>query len=161
MKKNNHTGNRNQLRVQEAAPGFKKTDNGLQAFCPFCNPPHPLFPGQDSACGTSLKVTAVQTVIPTRLARMNKIVCVKCHKMGGGDMVKFNNGYIHLADCAPEVKLLAVPPKFSKWAEIVFGLPPMLRGLIEPKTGAAKQINEIDAEGKDTGKVLGYFFYRQ
>lgn len=75
-------------------------------------------------------------------------------------MVKYMNGYVHIQECAPEKKLLAAIPPLSKYAQVVFHLPPKIRGQIEKRTGIAKQLDEIDPEGKPTGKVLGYFFWK-
>lgn len=152
---------RSQLKIRELPPKLRPIKGGgAEILCPFCDPPHPLLPGQDAACGTMLKVTAIQTVVPARVARNKKLVCVKCHKNNGGDLVRYQNGLIHLEDCMPGTKLLVAPPKFSASAKLVFGMPKWMRKQVEKITGAAKQVNEIDPEGKDTGKVLGYFFYK-
>lgn len=52
-------------------------------------------------------------------------------------------------------------PEFSRWAERVFHLPLPMRNVVERYTGAAKQVKEVDPHGQDTGKVLGYFFYKR
>jgi hypothetical protein len=31
---------------------------------------------------------------------------------------------------------------------------------VERRTGYAKPVTEVDPDGKDTGKTLGYFFYK-
>jgi len=142
------------------APKLLKGKDGLQVLCPFCKVPHPIVPGQEATCGTSLKVTAVQAVIPSRMARLEKIPCLKCKQTNGGEMVKYMNGFVHLEDCAPGTRLLAEPPKFSKLARVVFGLPERVRKAIEKRAGRAQRVDEIDANGKETGKVLGYFFLK-
>jgi hypothetical protein len=68
---------------------------------------------------------------------------------------------VHLVDCMPETKLMAdAPKKFSWLAKLVYGLPEKLRSRIEKRTGAVKRIDEIDPKGKETGKTLGYIFYK-
>jgi hypothetical protein len=105
-------------------------------------------------------VTAVQTVIPQRTVRDQNLTCLKCHQQGKGEMVRYMNGFIHLVDCAPETKLLAQPPKFSALAKYVFNLPEKVRARVEKRTGKAQRVEEIDAEGRETGKTLGYFFVK-
>lgn len=131
---------------------------GTQILCPFCAPPHPIMVGQDSACGTTMKVTAVQTIYPARTTKKHNLVCIKCGK-GGGEMVKFNSSFVHAADCTPGTRLITVPPEFSRVAKFIYHLPAWLRKQIEKVTGFAKEVKEVDAGGQETGKVLGYFFY--
>ena len=75
-------------------------------------------------------------------------------------MIRFNNAYVHLSDCTPGTRLVAVPPKFSKAARIVHRLPWWIRTRVEARTGFAKPVEEVDPEGKETGRTLGYFFYK-
>lgn len=106
-----------------------------------------------------MQVLAVQTVYPTRTVHKYSLKCLKC---GGsdGEMIRFNNGYVHVADCAPSVKLLATVPEFSRAARIVKHAPKWLSAIVEKYTGKVQEVQEIDAEGKETGKTLGYFFMR-
>lgn len=130
-------------------------------LCPFCEIPHPVGVGKVSACGTELRVTAVQTLIPTRTVHKHNLTCFKCGK-SGGEMVPFNEGYIHLIDCVPGTKVMAEPPgKFSPAAKFVYGLPVWMRSPIERYAGVVKRIDGIDAKGKETGETLGYIFYRE
>lgn len=147
-----------EVQVRELPPKVNTLANGFQILCPFCDPPHPIMVGQDSACGTTMKVTAVQTIYPARTTKKHNLVCIKCSK-GGGEMVKFNNSFVHAADCAPGTKLITVPPEFSKLAKLIYHLPAWLRKQVEKLTGFAKEVKEVDAEGKETGVILGYFFY--
>ena len=149
-----------ETRTREAPPRMSTSKEGVTLLCPFCNPSHPIVPGTPSLCGTSLRVTAVQTVISARMARMEKIVCLKCKKSSGGDMVAYMNGYIHLHDCAPGTHLITTPPKYSRFAKVVFGLHPRLRDKIEKRTGKAQRVDEIDPNGNETGRVIGYFFQK-
>jgi len=160
MKRNINHSPETPFKVRESAPILMPKKDGVQVLCPFCKVPHPILPGQDATCGTSLRVMAVQTIIPSRVARLGKLTCLKCHKGGGGDMVRYANGYIHLEDCAPATRLLAEPPKFSRLAKIIYQLPARVRKLVEKRTGRAQAVEEIDPEGKETGKVLGYFFLK-
>lgn len=145
--------------TRELPPKLIQTKEGVQVYCPFCTPPHPIVPGQESTCGTTMKVTAVQTVIPARTVRDRDLKCIKCHK-SGGEMVKYMNGFIHLEDCMPGTRLLSQPPKFSKLAEYVFKLPEKVRARVEKSLGKVQRVDEIDADGKETGKTLGYFFLK-
>ena len=159
MKKHN-TGPKPELKTREALPKVRKEGNGVVLECPFCDIPHPVSVGQDAACGTTLRVTAVQTIIPTRTVNKRKLTCIKCGK-SGGEMVPFNNGVVHLIDCMPGTKLMAQPPSnYSKWAKFIYGLPDGFRKRIERRTGTVKRIDEIDPQGKETGKTLGFIFYR-
>ena len=148
-----------EIKVREAPPRVKEDPKSPALLCPFCEITHPISIGQDSACGTILRVTAVQTILPARTVRQRGIKCFKCGK-GEGEMVRFNQGFIHLKDCQPNTKLMAETPAFSSYAEYVFKLPAWLRKPIEKKTGFAKQVKEIDQDGVDTGKILGYFFFK-
>jgi hypothetical protein len=149
-----------QLRVREEMPKMTSTKEGAVIWCPFCVPSHAITPGQASPCGTQLKLTAVQTVIPARVARMQKIVCLKCHETGEGDLVPYMKGFIHLIDCKPDTNLLRTTPEFSRAAEWVFKLPVGLRARVCRVTGYPQQVREIDPDGKETGKIIGYFFLR-
>ena len=154
----NHKLNRTDFKIRELPPKVKNTPEGVQVSCPFCTPPHPILPGVESACGTTLKVTAVQTILTAHASKFNKVICVKCGE-SGGEMVKYMNSYVHLVDCKPDTKLLAEMPAMNKWAKVVIKLPEWLRRPVEKRTGHAQEVREIDAEGKETGRVLGHFFY--
>jgi hypothetical protein len=158
MKRN--PGYRPETKVREALPRVQETGGEVLLMCPFCQPPHPVAFGKPGACGTTLKVTAVQTVIPIRTVHKHKLICFKCGQ-GGGEMVPFNQGYLHLVDCVPGTRVLAEPPaNFSRWAGWVYRMPEPLRERVERLTGAAKRIDEIDAQGKETGRTLGFIFHR-
>jgi len=130
-------------------------------LCPFCVPPHPLVPGQQAACGTVVRVTAIQTVVPARTAHKYDLRCLKCHETGGGPMVRSGNGYVHQADCVPGTRILTEPPPNSKFAERVFGMKDgMPRRFIENRYGKAQCVREVDVDGNETGKILSYFFQK-
>lgn len=149
-------------RTREASPSMQKTPEGMQIICPFCRPTHALVPGQPASCGTILKLIAVQDILPTRLVRMSDIKCLKCH-LGGGEMVQYMNGFVHLNECMPGTKLLHQIPNFSLAARVVYGLPAPIRKWIEWTfaPGPAQQVREIDQAGEETGRVLGYFFMKR
>lgn len=149
-----------QFRTREAGPSMQRTPQGAIILCPFCKPPHPLVPGEASTCGTILKLTAVQDILPSRVARFQHIKCLKCHQEGDGDMVQYMNGFIHLQDCDPKTRFLPAPPQFSLPARIVNSLPKSIRARIEATTGTVQQVREIDRDGIETGKILGYFFMK-
>lgn len=127
-------------------------------WCPFCIPSHPLDTGGASACGTILQVRAVQIVYKSKFNK--DLVCVKCQK-GGGDMVHFNNAYIHTHDCMPGVATFVDPPKFSKAAALVFKAPGWIKPRLEKILGEAKPVEEVTEDGTRTGKILGHFFWRK
>lgn len=141
--------------VREELP--KVIDQKL--MCPFCEIPHELSPVDVAKCGTLIRVTAIQTVVPKRTVRSKKLTCLKCKK-GDGEMVVYGNGYIHLVDCMPEIKMLSAEPKYSNFAKFVHGLPAWMKKRIEKNTGIAKKVRDVDQDGQETGKVLGYFFYK-
>lgn len=145
------------IRTREAFPAMNKTKEGAQILCPFCTPTHPLLPGEPASCGTILKLTAVQSIVPSRISRMSGIKCLKCH-MGGGEMVQYMNGYVHLNDCTPGTRLLPSMPNFNIIAGLIYKFPMILRQRIEKLTGITQEVREIDQEGKETGRILGHFF---
>lgn len=155
----NHKLSRQDFRVREMPPKVEATAKGVLIQCPFCDPPHVILPGMEGACGTTLRVTAVQTILTAHAARFNKIICMKCHK-GEGEMVKYRNGWVHLEDCMPGTRFLAEPPRMTKKAALVMKLPPRMRKFVEKHTGTAQEIQEIDGEGNMTGKILGYCFVK-
>lgn len=147
------------FRTREAGPSMTMTKDGARILCPFCKPPHVIFPGQPTPCGTTLKLTAIQDILPSRIVRMQHILCLKCHQ-GGGEMVQYMNGFVHLIDCDPKTRLLPEIPAFNLLAGVVFHLPEGVRTVIEKVAGHAQAVEEIDVAGNKTGKVLGYFFMK-
>src|SRR3990167_5819941 len=130
-------------------------------YCPFCKPTHPIVPGVDMPCGSVLDVMVVQTTISASVARANGIVCIKCGGTGVGALAPFHDGYVHVIDCNPSVRIAPVMPKRSLAARIVSRIPNGLRKIIEKRTGHAQAIHVIDKDGKETGQIAGYFFDRQ
>lgn len=150
--------NRTSVRTREEIPQMRPHKGGVAIMCPYCTPAHNLVPGQIAVCGTILKLTAVQSVIPARLARIEKLVCIKCHRPAGyTDMVPWQNGFIHVGDCDPETKIFTAPPKLSKWAQFFYGAPKIFTQFLP---GTPQPVKEITPDGAETGKVLGYTFYR-
>lgn len=142
------------ITTRELAPQLRQTKEGIQLLCPFCNPPHALLPGQESTCGTSLRVTAVQTVIPARTVRDKNLTCMKCHQSGRGEMVRFGSGFIHLVDCAPGTRLLAQPPANNRLAERVYKMKSgRVRSFLERQLGRAQVVENIENE-----QPVSYFF---
>jgi len=157
-----HKPTRSPITTREAMPiATRKKGGGVELICPFCQPRHALIPGKASACGTEIKVTAMQRMITPRIARQNNVVCIKCGKAAGGPLVQCMNGFMHSHDCAPGIVILSEPPKYDKAAEYVFKLPDKIRKMIEKRTGEAKMIEEVDPSGKNTGNVLGYIFHKK
>lgn len=73
-------------------------------------------------------------------------------------MVVYMNGFVHLPDCQPEVRLLPALPEFSRVAGWVYKLPEKIRGAVERYTGRVQFVKEIDKQGEQTGEILGFFF---
>lgn len=154
-----HKSTRSDVKTRELPPKVVQTKKGVMIQCPYCNPPHAILPGVESQCGTTLRVTAVQKYLNPHATRHNKLICLKCGQ-GGGEMVRYRNGFVHMQECAPDTKLMTEIPPLSKVARLVYKLPVKLRALIEKRTGEVKELQEIDKEGKPTGLVLGYFFWK-
>lgn len=128
-------------------------------LCPFCETPHALHP-DGNPCGTFLRVSAVRIIIPARVVREKNHKCLKCGK-GLGEMVYIGqNSYIHAVDCQPGTHIIMTPQKYTRTAEFVSKLPEALRKAIEKRTGKATAMKEIEPDGTETGKILGYFFYK-
>lgn len=147
------------FRTREASPSMNRTKAGVQILCPFCRPTHAIAPGEPTPCGTILRLVAVQDVLPSRIVRIQGLKCLKCHN-GGGEMVQYMNGFIHLEDCDPKTRLLPQHPNYNIFARLVFKLPKGIRSVIEKSTGPAQEVDEIDEQGNKTGKVMGYFFMK-
>lgn len=126
-------------------------------MCPFCKPSHQLILGSSSACGSELQIRAVQTVYHAKYN--GGMICAKCGK-SKGNMVRFQNAFVHIDDCSPGVVAMTEPPKYSKLAGLVFKLPPKPRALFEKYMGKARPVDEVLPDGKRTGVTLGYFFYK-
>ena len=152
--------NRPPYRERREMPKIENSkDGGKVLMCPFCNPSHPIMPFIPSPCGTVVEVTAVQLVFRAKYAK--DMICAKCGQ-GGGEMVVWNEAFIHTHDCTPGTATLLVEPKYSKIAKAVFGLSDgKIKTLIQNILGEAKEVAEAKPDGKRTGKILGYFFYRQ
>ena len=129
------------IREREDLPQMKKTDKGIAIFCPFCILTHPLVPGKVSPCGTVLKLTAVQQIVRAHIADRERITCLKCHKIGGGDMVPWQGGFVHAKECDPTTKLFLEPPVLSSYAKFVFGLPEKLRPVFSGKRGMPQAVH--------------------
>lgn len=127
--------------------------------CPFCKPTHLLDPTKESPCGTVIQVTALQTVYKAQYMQ-EPVHCLKCAR-DSGEMVRFAGAFIHVVDCTPGMALMAEEPKLSNWAKFVYNLPDFAKKRIEKRIGRASPLELIDNEGRKTGEVAGYFFYKQ
>ena len=144
------------FRVREAEP---KVTKDMKIMCPFCALPHPLVAGEVAPCGTYIKVSAVQRIYRAKFKP--DMVCAKCGK-GDGEMVHFQNAFIHVENCMPGVAVMNERPKFSRFASFVFNMKDgILKTLIEKQTGVARSVEEVEPSGKRTGVTLGYFFYKR
>lgn len=129
-----------------------------ELVCPFCRPTHPLDPTEQSLCGTHIEITAVQTVYKAQYLKEPP----KCLKCGGdkGEMVRFQGAFIHAVDCKPGMALMTETPTLTPWARWIYHLPDFAKRPIEKRIGRASPLELIDQEGKKTGEVAGYFFYK-
>lgn len=154
-KKNYHTP---AIKTREDHPIPRPRKDGIDLLCPFCKPTHPIFPGKPNACGTTLRVTAVQQIISARTVRIEGLTCIKCRQTGKGEMVHYMNGYVHVEECAPEIQLLTEIPAYSKWAEWVYKLPERIRDQVEKLTGVVQIVHGLSPNGEETDRIEGYFF---
>jgi len=148
------------IRTRELAPIPVQMKKGIALMCPFCVPTHEIRVGVRNVCGTQLKVMVEQPIIGARTTRDEGLVCKKCGK-SCGEMVYHMDGYQHLADCAPDVRLLNEFPKYSRFAEFVYHLWPPVRSWLEKRTGIVQYVEETDVEGAKTGVIQGYFFLKK
>lgn len=164
-KRNSHSAQfrpskRDPIQVREAPPlPFPNKDGAIELHCPFCPDHHLLDPRAESTCGTRVEVMAIQEVITEKMVLAEGLTCLKCHK-GGGGMVRYNKGFIHLKECSPGTMYLHEEPNYKVFAKFVYHLPEKIRGLVERYTGKAKCVEDMDKDGNKTGKVLGYFFWK-
>lgn len=138
---------------------FENKSGTIELRCPFCQDHHILVPNKESPCGTHIEVTCIQEVYSAHTVKHEKLVCVKCFK-GGGEMVRYRNSFVHTTDCNPEARLLQEVPDNNRVAEFVYKLPAWIKPHIEKLTGKADCVFEIDNEGKKTGVVLAYLFWK-
>jgi len=143
-------------REQVAVPKVQKDENGnVLLMCPFCKPSHPIRAENDSNCGTILQIRATQIVYKAKYDE--RLICVKCGE-GKGEMVKFQNGFVHTPDCRPDIVALESPPEYSKFAEHVYHMKPFWKKFYEGIYGNVAPVKEVEPNGKPTGVILGYFF---
>lgn len=140
-----------------AAPIGRMEDGKPILMCPFCKPSHPLIMGGTALCGTDLQVRAIQTVFKAKYEK--GMLCAKCGK-GGGEMVMFQNAFVHINDCMPGVATLTQPPKFSLIARLLYRFPERIKNALKKKFGEIMPVAEVLPDGTRTGKTLGYFFYK-
>ncbi len=138
----------------------KDKDGNATLLCPFCKPTHPLRADGATACGTVVRVQAVQTTYKAKYAKRN-MVCVKCGK-SGGEMVSWQGtAYIHVHDCMPGTVTLPEPPTYSKIAQLAYGLPDWTKPFTSRMFGKAMKVDEVDQNGNRTGVILGYAFVNE
>lgn len=137
---------------------LQKGPKGVALFCPFCDPTHSILPGANGPCGVFVEVLAVQDTLTSHGSKSAGIHCLKCHETGKGDMRRFGSGWVHIEDCAPNVRLLPQVPDSSRTARMIYGLPEKLRNQVEKMTGKVQIVMELGSDGQETGKVMSYFF---
>lgn len=147
-------------RQRTAVPKLAKGENGSNILlCPFCSDPHPIMPFVASPCGTMVTFYAEQTIYRAKADK--RFICAKCGE-GGGEMVKWNDAFVHTPDCKPGVKTLTEPPKYSWLAKVVHGMKDgKMKDYMQQAFGRAVAVDEVTPDGKLTGTVLGYFFHRK
>lgn len=139
------------------APQVTRDKKGnLVLLCPHCKPTHPLNLQRPSPCGTIVEFKATQPIFQARFN--NSMICAKCKK-GGGQMVHYQNAYIHVHDCTPGVVTMTNPPETSLMAKLAFKNK-LVRNLFK-KIGEPMPIEEITPDGNRTGNIMGYFFYNK
>ena len=142
---------------RSSLPLVETIKGGKVLMCPFCKPSHPVVPFQQAQCGTMIEVQAVQEVYRAKFDK--RIKCAKCGQ-GGGEMVRWQNAFLHVIDCAPEIRTMAEPPKYSKLAGVVYNMQASwIKSQLEKFTGKAVPVDEVTPDGQKTGVVLGHFFY--
>lgn len=144
---------------REAPPLVGKDGRQNVLMCPFCEPSHPLQMGQGTnACGSEVEVRVTQPIIKAH--RYPGLVCVKCRK-GGGKMVPFQQGFIHDYNCMPNRVTMTETPVPSRLAKWVHDLKPgRVKAFFTKRYGVAAPIQEVLPDGKLTGVITGYFFYK-
>jgi len=145
------------IRTRELTPIPMQTKTGIVLMCPFCVPTHEIRAGMMNICGTQLKVMVEQPIIGARTTRDEGLICKKCGKCCG-EMIQHLNGYVHKADCSPGVQLLNEMPVYSRFAALIYKLPPPVRSWLEKRTGIVQFVEETSVEGFKTGVIQGYFF---
>lgn len=149
-------GQKPEVTTRELPPKVRKLERGMQLMCPFCVPPHPIVPNQDAVCGTSVKVVAVQVIIPLRTVRDKGLTCAKCGEQGKGPMVRFGQGFVHLEDCKPGMVFFAQKPVYSRMAKYVYHLKDgWWKKFLTARYGEPAEVKETA-----TNKVEGYAFQR-
>ena len=148
------------IRTRKLAPIPMQVKGGVALMCPFCDPTHAIQAGGVNICRTQMLVMVEQPIIGARTVRDEGLICKKCGKCCG-EMLHHLNGYVHLSDCAPDVKLLNEMPKFSRLAAFIYKLYPPVRSWLEKRTGIVQFVEETDTEGAKTGHILGYFFLKK
>jgi len=144
---------------RRATPEIGKDAKGNHALlCPFCSPPHPLYPGVVAPCGTTLQIEAVQMVVRATLDN-KKLVCAKCGK-SGGKMTPFGEGFIHAFDCMPGAAMIT-ESEFPPMGRFLAWLPEAFQNALAPVVGRAYPVQEVTKTGERTGKVLGYIIQKE
>lgn len=143
---------------RELAPKVQKEKDGsMVLLCPHCPIPHIIRVDQPSACGTLLRVVAVQPIYKAKYFK--EMICAKCGK-DGGEMVQQNQGFIHANNCVPGLVTLNDPPPFSKTAKWVYNMKPsQIKELLKKNLGTPQPVYEQTPEGAKTDIILGYVFY--
>jgi len=139
-------------------PLLEKDKNGnVTLMCPFCKPSHPIGSENNSSCGTMVQVRAIQTVFKAKFDK--RLICVKCGQ-GGGEVVTFQNGFVHTHNCNPDAVTLEKLPEFSKLAKFIYERGDTTKKVMEFIFGEVVIVEEVDLSGKKTGVILGHFFKR-
>jgi hypothetical protein len=144
---------------RESAVAARQSGKGNEILCPFCIPTHPMKADTPSPCGSLLKVTAVQPVFKKPAVMRRELKCVKCGK-GGGEMIMYMNGFVHLPDCTPEKRLLPSIPPSDRRARFVYRLKEgKLKEWLEKQWGKVQVVWDITDGGEKKG-ILSYFFLK-
>ena len=153
-----HKGKSEAITIRHGSPTLKMENGKPVIMCPFCTPSHALVLSGASPCGTLIEVRATQAVYKARFHK--DMVCVKCGE-SGGNMVQWNNAFMHAPDCKPGVLTFTDPPPISRMAEFVFTAPSWIKPWLEAMFGETRPVEEVTPDGTRTGAILGYIFYKK
>lgn len=97
-------------------PIFDMKPKGMIISCPFCEQPHPISIQEVAACGTVLRVEAVQEM-------WKNTTCALCGENDGERMVQIGDQYRHTHQCVDGKKILLIPPKPRLSARLAHKMP--------------------------------------
>jgi len=133
------------VRIKHRAkdPIFEWRGKEVKIYCPYCENKHPISIQEVAACGTVLRVEAVQEI-------WKNTTCAVCGKADGERMIKIGDKYRHMHQCVEGKKILIIPPKPSFTARIIHKLPEWFHVFIY------KRIKKVPAKFTSPDGKVGY-----